>query len=77
MISPEQEATLLAAHHQLLETCEADLIPLIQLVKDTIPDHDSQEKKDWITHMGHLIDIWKHQEEGDKVPWPDVSTCLM
>ena len=69
MLSIEQTKVLLQAHHAFIDTNSAELIELINLVEKTIPNEGSPERKEWISHMGCLCDVWQHHTiEGKKLP---------
>ena len=72
MLTALQRAKLLAAHADFVQTSRADIIDLVKLVEDTIPDTNALERKDWITHMDQLVDVWQRRTEGEMVSWPAV-----
>ena len=80
MLSIEQTEKLLKAHDEFIKTNAAELIDLLKLVETAIPDGGSQERKEWTTHMGCLIDVWdRHRETRDgmpMVPWPNLCDLI-
>jgi hypothetical protein len=57
---------------------DVSLAHLLDLVAAKIPDHKSQESKDWCRYMERLNEVWVQvYRENNQVPWPEVSNDLI
>lgn len=55
---------------------DVTLAHLLDAVSDAIPDHKSQDWKDWAKYMEDLNQAWVSiHKEGMEIPWPTV--CVL
>jgi hypothetical protein len=51
------------------------LANLLDALNTTIPDANSQDRKEWSSYMETLNEVWvRIYKEGETLPWPEVST---
>jgi len=75
MVSQANRTSLLNLVKKFIDSDDSvTLAHLLDLVSALIPNHDTQEWKDWSKYMDCVNETWVCiHKEGEQVPWPKVT----